>query len=173
MFGRHGILSGWQNKFDFLCLNSLTYFDVLSQEIFGGELIKRPVKGSKMENERNKDYLMHCVLQIDGKPIIMASDEMNPKAADEVRTYEHPAVTININFNDEADIDRAYEKLSANAQCIKVPLCKQFWGAKFGMLIDKYGIPWMMNCEMPPAEKKEDDKSCKEEGTAEKKARTE
>lgn len=128
-----------------------------------------------METERTKDYLMHCALQIDGKTIIMACDEMNPKAVDEVRTYEHPAVTVNINFTDETAIDRAYEMLTKDAQAIKVPLANQFWGAKFAMFVDKYGIPWMLNCELPPSEKKEEkeDSSCKGDEAPEKKARTE
>ncbi|MGH9888109.1 MAG: VOC family protein [bacterium] len=32
---------------------------------------------------------------------------------------------------------------------VTMPLADQFWGAKFGMLIDKFGLPWMFNCELP------------------------
>ncbi|MBV9700167.1 MAG: VOC family protein, partial [Candidatus Eremiobacteraeota bacterium] len=29
-----------------------------------------------------------------------------------------------------------------------MPMQEMFWGAKFGMLTDKYGIDWMVNCEL-------------------------
>ena len=31
---------------------------------------------------------------------------------------------------------------------ITMPLQEQFWGAKFGMLRDKFGVSWMFNCEL-------------------------
>ena len=31
---------------------------------------------------------------------------------------------------------------------MEVPLEKAFWGALFGMLTDKYGIDWMVNCQL-------------------------
>ena len=30
-----------------------------------------------------------------------------------------------------------------------MPLEQTFWAAKFGMLVDRFGIPWMINCEEP------------------------
>ena len=31
---------------------------------------------------------------------------------------------------------------------ISLPLQDMFWGAKFGKLVDKFGVSWMFNCEM-------------------------
>ena len=35
-----------------------------------------------------------------------------------------------------------------------MPLEKTFWAERFGMLVDRFGIPWLINCEgsEPPAE---------------------
>jgi PhnB protein len=32
---------------------------------------------------------------------------------------------------------------------VTMPLQDTFWGARFGMLIDKFGVSWMLNCELP------------------------
>ncbi|MGZ5305046.1 MAG: VOC family protein, partial [Bacteroidia bacterium] len=43
--------------------------------------------------------------------------------------------------------DSFYTKLSAGGQAT-MPMENTFWGAKFGMLTDKYGQHWMINCEL-------------------------
>jgi PhnB protein len=30
---------------------------------------------------------------------------------------------------------------------VTMPLADQFWGAYFGMLVDRFGVQWMVNCE--------------------------
>jgi PhnB protein len=30
---------------------------------------------------------------------------------------------------------------------VQMPIQKTFWAARFGMLVDRFGIPWMINCE--------------------------
>jgi len=60
--------------------------------------------------------------------------------------YEAPrgfAVTINI--NDTADAERIFHALSENGT-VKMPLQQTFWAARFGMVVDRFGIPWMINC---------------------------
>ncbi len=47
----------------------------------------------------------------------------------------------------------------AEGGTISMPLANQFWGAKFGMLKDKYGIGWMFNYEIKNAENKKEDKT--------------
>ena len=32
---------------------------------------------------------------------------------------------------------------------VQMPFAETFWAKGFGMLTDKYGIPWMVNCEKP------------------------
>jgi uncharacterized glyoxalase superfamily protein PhnB len=41
---------------------------------------------------------------------------------------------------------RAREAMTFYHQCLGG---NQFWGARFGMLVDKFGIHWMFNCELP------------------------
>jgi PhnB protein len=57
-------------------------------------------------------------------------------------------VQINIQCESNDEIERFFAGLSEGGK-VKLPLQDMFWGAKFGMLTDKYGIHWMFNYELP------------------------
>jgi PhnB protein len=52
--------------------------------------------------------------------------------------------SLSLNFDTVEDIDKTFKALSGGAT-VTMPLQDTFWGAKFGMLVDKYGINWMFN----------------------------
>ena len=54
-------------------------------------------------------------------------------------------VHLSLGFEDPLKMERTYEKLNQDGQAT-MPLKEQFWGVKFGMLTDKFGIKWMFNC---------------------------
>jgi PhnB protein len=45
-----------------------------------------------------------------------------------------------------SEAEALFASLTAGGQVL-VPLEKTFWAERFGMLIDRFGIPWMLNCE--------------------------
>ena len=47
---------------------------------------------------------------------------------------------------DPAEADRVFNAL-AEGGTITMPLGETFWAVKFGMLTDRFGTPWMINCE--------------------------
>jgi PhnB protein len=47
-----------------------------------------------------------------------------------------------------AAAERIFRDLSQDGRVI-MPLEKTFWAARFGMVIDRFGIPWAINCEEP------------------------
>jgi len=49
-----------------------------------------------------------------------------------------------------AEGQRIFDTLSAGG-VVAMPYGKMFWGAMLGMLTDRYGIDWMINCELPIA----------------------
>ena len=51
---------------------------------------------------------------------------------------------IYINFSDEKEQESVFNNLAAGGN-VTMPLADAFWGAKFGMLVDKFGINWMVN----------------------------
>jgi len=53
---------------------------------------------------------------------------------------------VNISPADPAEAERLYKTLSEGGQ-VHMPLQETFWARRFGMFADKFGIPWMINCE--------------------------
>jgi PhnB protein len=91
-----------------------------------------------------KDRIMHAKLQVGGG-VIMISD--GPPG--------RPRVTGNNNyvalhFDDPTATAKTFEALAAGGT-VEMPLQDTFWGAKFGMLTDVFGVHWMFNCELPKA----------------------
>jgi PhnB protein len=88
----------------------------------------------------DKQRVMHAVLQI-GAGVIMMSDSM-PNAPVATETNVH----ISLDFDDVADMTTKFDALAAGGK-VNMPLNDTFWGARFGMLTDAFGIRWMFNCE--------------------------
>ncbi|RYG71210.1 VOC family protein [bacterium] len=55
-------------------------------------------------------------------------------------------VSLCVNLDDEAEQTRIFDAL-ADGGTVGMPLQPMFWGARFGMLKDRFGIQWMLNCE--------------------------
>ncbi len=53
-------------------------------------------------------------------------------------------VHLSINFNNAGEQERVFNALSEGGQ-VSMPLQDTFWGARFGMLADKFGVNWMFN----------------------------
>lgn len=85
-----------------------------------------------------KDKIMHAIFKA-GDLNFMVSD--TPKKEN---VTSGSNLSLSLNFKEELEIDRVFKILSEDAT-ITMPLDKTFWGAKFGMLTDKFGINWMFN----------------------------
>ncbi len=55
-------------------------------------------------------------------------------------------ISLSINLPNEREQETVFNKL-AEGGTVTMPLQETFWGAKFGMLTDQFGINWMLNCE--------------------------
>jgi PhnB protein len=112
---------------------------------FDGEVVFQQTYGeSPMEgNEAWKDKIMHATFQA-GSLTLMASDIMEPGQ----KTTSGTNTQLSLNFKHEEDIDRVFAAMSEGAN-ITMPLQDTFWGAKFGMLVDKFDIHWMFNFDRP------------------------
>ena len=61
--------------------------------------------------------------------------------------YEEPrGITIAIPAKDVAEAERIFRSMSEGGK-VTMPLEKTFWSPAFGMFVDRFGIPWMVNCE--------------------------
>jgi PhnB protein len=54
-------------------------------------------------------------------------------------------MNVALHFKDKADGERIFNALAENGT-VQMPFQKTFWAAGFGMCVDRFGIPWMVNC---------------------------
>lgn len=86
----------------------------------------------------NKDRIMHARLVIDGGIALMASDSM----AGEPYAGMH-GFSLSVGYHTAAEATTVFNAL-ADGGHITMPLAPTFWVETFGMLVDKFGTPWMV-----------------------------
>jgi PhnB protein len=60
--------------------------------------------------------------------------------------YEKPqGVSVLLGLEDAAEADRIFETLAENGT-VQMPIQETFWAQRFGMLVDQFGTPWLINC---------------------------
>jgi PhnB protein len=90
---------------------------------------------------RNK--IMHARMVVDGQ-VLMGSD------APADRYQEPSGFSLSLGVKDPAEAERLFNELAQSGK-VQMPLQKTFWAVRFGMLVDRFGIPWMVNCEAASA----------------------
>ena len=88
-----------------------------------------------------EEKIMNAAFRI-GDTQLMADDGMGPKQA------EFKGVSLVIEVADDAQAKRVFTALGEGGN-VSMPLMKTFWTSSFGMLTDKFGVPWMVNVETP------------------------
>jgi PhnB protein len=89
-----------------------------------------------------KKHIIHSELKADGVHF-MASDGMPGWKA-----VSGNNVTMSIDFSDGAEQEKIWKVLAEGGK-ITMPMQDTFWGARFGMLTDRFGIQWMLNFTKP------------------------
>jgi PhnB protein len=56
--------------------------------------------------------------------------------------------SVMLNVGAAAEAERIFNTLAENG-AVDMPLQETFWARRFGMLVDQFGIPWMINCGKP------------------------
>lgn len=117
------------------CREAMTFY----KECIGGELEFMTVKGSPMEDQMpdQLELIMHSTLTHDGW-VLMASDMMQDKA------IMGDNVGITLTYDNDDEMQAVFDKLAVGGD-IFMKIEDQFWGSKFGVLTDKYGVEWSFN----------------------------
>ena len=99
-------------------------------------------EGTPAASQVPKEWLqkiMHARLEAHGA-VIMGGDAPP-------NHYSKPqGFCINIGVEDPKEAERIFSELSQGGK-VQMPIGETFWATRFGMLIDRYGQPWMVNCE--------------------------
>lgn len=103
-------------------------------------------EGSPMDNGELppgwKNKVMHSNFEADGARF-MASDTMPGMAAP---NYSGFSMSVYIP-QDKERAEKVFNALAAGGR-ITMPFAPPFWGGHFGMLTDRFGVPWMVSCEV-------------------------
>lgn len=125
---------------------------LLYQSVFGGEFPYMgkfkdmpPSDNNPPITDGDGEKIMHISLPIGGGSILMGSD--SNAASGSVKMGDN--VSLSINTDSRAEADRLFNGLSSGGT-VKMPMEKTFWGAYFGMFVDKFGIHWMINFDEEP-----------------------
>jgi PhnB protein len=126
--------------FDSNCEEAFNFY----KSVFGGEFSQisrfKDVPSEHQMPEDEGEKIMHVSLPIGQGTVLMGSD--TPAVMGPITTGNNFSVALIPESEEEAA--RLFNRLSAGGQVI-MPLEKAFWGAYFGMLIDKFGVQWMVN----------------------------
>jgi PhnB protein len=87
------------------------------------------------------DKIMHASLIV-GDSVLMGSDAPP-------QFFEKPqGFSVSLVFDDAVEAERIFNALAENGT-VQMPIQETFWAARFGMVVDRFGIPWMINCDLP------------------------
>ena len=128
-------------NFDGTCEEALNFY----AKVLGGKVVAMirasdtPMKDHAPPDRQHK--IMHGRIMV-GDTLLMGSD-----APPE---FYKPAqgLTVTINIPEAAEAERVYAELSAGGT-VQMALQETFWATRFGTFTDRYGTPWMVNCEKP------------------------
>ena len=127
--------------FDGRCEAAFNFY----QKVLGGKIeAMLPHEGTPAEAHVPPEWrkkIMHARLVV-GDKVLMGSD------APPDRFQKPQGFSVSLHFKDTAEAERVFNALADNG-VVQMPIQETFWAARFGMLIDRFGIPWMVNCDRP------------------------
>jgi len=112
----------------------------LYQQCLGGTVTFRLAWGdSPMADQAPpewRDKILHATLTLGGTALSGA----------DVLSYQRPqGFQIQLNLDDVAAAERIFTQLAEGGE-VTVPLQQTFWAQRFGAVVDRFGVPWSVNC---------------------------
>ena len=112
------------------------------EKILGGNILAiLKAEDPKMGGPEFVGKVMHARMLV-GNTVLMGSD--SPQNHE--RTPQ--GFAVNVNVETPAEADRIYAALAQGGK-ENMPIAETFWALRFGMCVDRFGTPWMVNCEKP------------------------
>ncbi len=108
------------------------------RDVFGGELAITSFAEFGMAGP-DADRVMHSQLETDAGYTLMGAD-----VTSDMQYQPMAGASVSLSGDDGDTLRRYWEKLSASGS-VTMPLEKQAWGDEFGMCVDKFGVPWLVN----------------------------
>jgi PhnB protein len=84
------------------------------------------------------DRIFHASLQV-GDTVLMGSDAPPGERA------EHEGFFVSLQIDALAEAQRVFHALPDGGS-VTMPIEQTFWATRFGISVDRFGIPWIVNC---------------------------
>ena len=95
--------------------------------------------GAEQFPAESHKLIMHTTLSV-GNEVLMGADAPPDR-------YQQPkGINVSLHLKDIAEGQRIFNALAEDG-IMQMPFQKTFWSPGFGMCVDQFGIPWMVNCE--------------------------
>jgi len=127
-------------NFDGQTRDAMTFY----AKCLDADLYLQTFKEAGMDMPGAEDRVVHARLSKGGAATVVMASDSQPGQPVHGGNY----AWLSIDCDDDKEQDRMFGALSQGGTVI-MPIDKMFWGARFGMLRDKYGIGWMLNYELP------------------------
>ena len=129
---------GWNLSFNGQCEEAFRFYE----ECLGGTIKIMMTWG---ESPMAKDVPPDWAKKITHASLIIGNQELTGGDSPGPHFEKPQGFSVILNMTDSAEADRVFKVLSVDGK-ITVPLQETFWAARFGMVTDRFGIPWMINC---------------------------
>ena len=96
-----------------------------------------PIAGQVPDDWSQK--VMHGNITIGGQ--LVQGGDVAPQAYEPLRGF-----SLSLQIASAADADRIFTALATGGE-VRMALEKTFWAERFGMVVDRFGVPWLINCE--------------------------
>jgi len=123
--------------FDGNCADAMRFYE----RTLGGKLQLMTHGDSPMAAQTppgSANRIMHARLELDGR-LLMASDSMVGQPYEGMKGF-----SLSLIYPTVAEAQRIFAALADGGQ-VTMPIAKTFWAEAFGMLVDRFGTPWMVN----------------------------
>ena len=118
------------------------------EKVLGGKIVAMmPHEGTPAADHVPAEWrskIMHARLVLDDDRVLMGSDAP-PGMQEEMKGF-----SVTLGIDKPAEAERIYYALAEDGT-VRMPIQETFWATRFGMLTDRFGTPWMINCEKAAA----------------------
>ena len=130
--------------FDGNCADAMRFYE----QALGGKLeVLMSGADSPMAEQMPKEFrhrIMHARLALPGGGLLYAGDTPANVPYEGIK-----GVSITVDYATVAEAQRVFDALAAGGR-VTMPMQEAFWAKRFGMLVDRFGTPWIVNGEPVP-----------------------
>jgi PhnB protein len=113
------------------------------EQCLGGKIVTMLSHGdspiAKQVPSEWHDKILHASLTV-GDQVLMGSDAP-PEHYEKAKGF-----SVAIGIAGVAEAERIFHALVEHGT-VQMPIQETFWAVRFGMVVDRFGVPWMINCE--------------------------